>query len=165
MSKPIKRLSASLLLVGALFGLSGLPSLAWATGFQPFQANSRQGIEQAHANKAIIMAFWSVDCAYCAEDLATLGEVARQRPDIVLVTVNTDQNNAVEAEKFLDEIKLQPHERWQFGQADADRLRYSIDRNWYGELPRTYFYNLRHEVQAVSGKPAAAWLKRWLKSL
>ena len=164
MSNRATRLLADLFLVGSLLFIGALPLPAWADGFQAFQADSRQAIEQAYPGKSIIMAFWSVECAYCAEDLVALGNVARQRPDIVFVTVNTDQDNAAEAARFLDGLKLPAHERWQFGEADADRLRYSVDRNWYGELPRTYFYNPRHEVQALSGKPDAAWLKRWLRS-
>lgn len=137
---------------------------AWADNFQAFQADSRQTIERAHEGKPIIMAFWSLDCAYCADDLTALGAIARQHKEITLVTINTDQDHAAEAAQFLDKLKLPSHERWQFGQTDADRLRYKIDRNWYGELPRTYFYNRNHEVQALSGKPDAAWLTRWAKS-
>lgn len=137
----------------------------YADGFQVFQSGSRQAIEQRHAGKAMIMAFWSLDCTYCADDLAALGEVVRQHPAVRFVIVNTDQGHAAEAAVFLDRLKLPVHERWQFGQVDVERLRYNIDRHWYGELPRTYFYNQRREVQIVSGKPDAAWLKRWTMSL
>jgi thiol-disulfide isomerase/thioredoxin len=154
------------LLSGFLFVLA---VTAHAAEFLPFRGDSRAAIEQAHAGQAMILTFWSVDCAYCVDDLALLGEVVRRHPQIVLVTVNTDDDagavNMVNAGKVLDKAGLPAHARWRFATQDSDRLRYQIDRKWYGELPRSYFYDKQHRVKAVSGKPAAEWLEGWLQEL
>jgi hypothetical protein len=42
-------------------------------------------------------------------------------------------------------------ENWIFGTVDAQKLRYEIDPSWYGELPRTYFYNATGNRTAKSG--------------
>jgi len=149
-------------LVAVLLGL--LPAMAQGADFLPFRGDSRAAIEQAHAGRAMILTFWSVDCAYCMEDLALLGEIVRRHPQIALVTVNTDDDNgAVNAAKVLDKAGLPAHARWRFATQDSDRLRYQIDRKWYGELPRSYFYDKQHRVKAVSGKPDSAWLQGWLQ--
>ncbi len=151
------------LLSGFLFVLA---VTAHAAEFLPFRGDSRAVIEQAHAGQAMILTFWSVDCAYCADDLALLGDVVRRHPQIALVTVNTDDDAAAgNASKMLNEAGLPVHARWRFAGHDIDRLRYQVDRKWYGELPRTYFYDTRHQVRAVSGKPAAEWLEGWLQDL
>ncbi|HZV98273.1 MAG TPA: hypothetical protein VFF74_04715, partial [Methylophilaceae bacterium] len=81
-------------------------------------------------------------------------------------TVSVDRRDAsAEASRFLDQLQLPSHERWQFAAADHDRLRYSVDRQWYGELPRSYFYDATHKVQALSGRPKAEWLERWLQNI
>ncbi len=141
-------------------------SLASAAEFLPFNSESRAAIEQAHLGKPLILTFWSVDCAYCEDDLKLLGDIVKQHPEITLVTVCTDDPaTAANAKKVLGKIDLPAHKQWQFAESDVERLRYNIDKKWYGELPRTYFYNAQHQVKAVSGKPEKAWLDAWLKSL
>ena len=48
-------------------------------------------------------------------------------------------------------------------EADEDKLRYSIDPTWYGELPRTYFYDADHQITPLSGKISNSFLDTWLK--
>lgn len=151
-------------LVGVIMLLTA--PLASAADFLPFKSDSRAAIEKSYGGKPLILTFWSVDCAYCADDLKLLGDIVRQNPEITLVTVSTDnQEMAVSASKVLNKIDLPPHKRWQFAESDTERLRYNIDRKWYGELPRTYFYDAQHQVRAVSGKPDGAWLEQWLGKL
>jgi hypothetical protein len=54
---------------------------------------------------------------------------------------------------------------WQFSESDDERLRYSIDKQWYGELPRTYYYDKAHQIKSLSGSQDEEWLKQWGKSL
>ena len=153
-------------LIGLLMVVSVVGSRwAMAADFQPWQGESRRALEQQYARKPFILALWSLDCAYCAEDLRTLGAWVRQHPHVTLVTVNTDIGQATEAAAFIDGLALPAHARWQFAGNDADRLRYQLDPAWYGELPRTYFYDARHQVQAISGRPAKDWLDNWGRSL
>jgi thiol-disulfide isomerase/thioredoxin len=151
-------------LLGLLLLCSALSSLA--ADFKAFRSGSLAAIEKAHHGKPMILTFWSVDCAYCDKDLMLLGEVVRQHPHITLVTVCTDDPEiAVNAKAMLSSLKLPEHQAWLFAEPDVERLRYQIDKRWYGELPRTYFYDAQHKVKAVSGKPEKAWLEDWLKSL
>jgi thiol-disulfide isomerase/thioredoxin len=136
-----------------------------AADFQPWRADSRSTLEQQFARKPFILALWSLDCAYCAEELRMLGAWVKQHPQVALVTVNTDIGQATDAATFMDALALPAHARWQFAGNDADRLRYQLDPAWYGELPRTYFYDTRHQVQAISGRPAKDWLDNWGRSL
>ncbi|CAG0973245.1 hypothetical protein MTYP_01349 [Methylophilaceae bacterium] len=148
------------------FLMLSVVSPAFAVDFLPFRSDSRAAIEQSHAGKAMILALWSVDCAYCADDLKLLGDVVRRHPDVALVTVCTDSRETAEnAGKVLNGVGLPLHARWLFAEKDTERLRYNIDKKWYGELPRTYFYDAQHQVKAVSGRPDAAWLEQWLKGL
>ena len=133
-----------------------------AADFRPFGSKSRPLIENELAGKPFILALWSVDCPYCMEDLQALGQLVKQHPELALVTVCTDARETSEsAARLLDSLDLPQHGRWQFAERDDERLRYNIDKNWYGELPRTYFYNARHEVKALSGKPDPLVLDAW----
>ena len=140
-----------------------LSQQAFAESLKPFVATSRVDIEKTHQGQPMILAFWSLDCTYCLDELNTLGEFVKQHPKIKLVLVNADGlSTTQEVAKALKQIKLPAaHEAWQFSEPDEERLRYSIDKTWYGELPRTYYYDNSHQVKAVSGSPDLIWLKSW----
>ena len=56
-------------------------------------------------------------------------------------------------------------ERWIFASDDPDRLYFSVDRKWHGELPRTYFYDGAGGVRGMSGQVDAAWLANWARGV
>lgn len=130
---------------------------------KPFNVASRLEIEKAHQGQPMVLAFWSVDCVYCLDELGVLADFVKQHPKIKLILVNVDgQSPSLEINKALKQIHLpSTYEAWQFSESDEDRLRYSVDKNWYGELPRTYYYDASHQVKAVSGNPDLIWLKNW----
>lgn len=134
-----------------------------AEALKPFVASSRVEIEKAHQGQPMIVAFWTLDCSYCLDELNTLGEFVKQHPKIKLVLVNADGlSSTQEVLKVLKQIRLPAtYEAWQFSEPDEERLRYSVDKAWYGELPRTYYYDHTHQVKAVSGSPDLIWLKNW----
>jgi thiol-disulfide isomerase/thioredoxin len=152
-----------------LFLLLGflLSQQVFAAPLRPFMASSRMDIEKAHQGQPMIMAFWSLDCSYCLDELSTLGEFVKQHPRVKLVLVNTDGLSTVkEVVNAIKKIRLPvAYEAWQFSEVDEERLRYSIDKTWYGELPRTYYYDNSHQVKAVSGSPDLIWLKSWASKL
>jgi thiol-disulfide isomerase/thioredoxin len=138
-----------------------------ATSIKPFTISSRQEIEKMHQGRAFILAFWSLDCVYCLDELAILAKFTTQHPKVKLVMVNTDgQSTASEINQALKKFNLPANiEMWQFSESDDERLRYSIDKQWYGELPRTYYYDKAHQIKSLSGSPDEGWLKQWGKSL
>jgi len=140
-----------------------LTQQVFAESLKPFMASSRVEIEKAHQGQPMIVAFWSLDCTYCLDELSTLADFVKQHPKIKLVLVNADGlSTSQEVAKALKQIKLPAaYEAWQFSEPDEERLRYSIDKTWYGELPRTYYYDNSHQVKAMSGSPDLIWLKNW----
>lgn len=140
-----------------------LTQQVFADSLKPFMASSRVEIEKAHQGQPMIVAFWSLDCTYCLDELSTLADFVKQHPKIKLVLVNADGlSTSQEVAKALKQIKLPAaYEAWQFSEPDEERLRYSIDKTWYGELPRTYYYDNSHQVKAMSGSPDLIWLKNW----
>lgn len=156
-SIPMKKLIGVLTLVCS-FNIN----FAWADGIKPFGMASRALIEQAHAGQPMILAFWSLDCGYCLDELATVAEFVSKHPKIKLVLVNVDgASTSQEISKSLKKMHLQAFESWQFAEPDEERLRFTVDKAWYGELPRAYYYDINHQVKAFSGSPDMTWLKGW----
>lgn len=148
-----------------LLGLLLLSLPAMAGDLLPFDRGSRAAIEQAHAGKPFVLAFWSVDCAYCPEEIRHLGALVRKRPDIRLVLVSVDSSELkADADKRLAELLPEGQgEHWIFAGNDPERLYFAVDRKWHGELPRTYFYDGRGGVEGRSGQVSPAWLAEWAR--
>ena len=93
-----------------------------------------------------------------------LKKLARKYPKLDLVLVSTD---TPEEEKLvaatLAKFSLNKAEAWVFADSYTERLRFEIDRQWQGELPRTLFFNAKGEVNAISGKLEQKAVEHWIK--
>lgn len=131
---------------------------------KPFVRGSYQSIVSAHAGKPFIIGFWSLTCTSCRDDLALFGKLAKKYRDLDLVFVATDTpEQKQELAHVLKQYRLERTESWVFADSFVERLRYEVDPEWYGELPRTYFYDARGNAQAVSGKLERAQIERWIR--
>jgi thiol-disulfide isomerase/thioredoxin len=138
--------------------------LSFAYDFMPFDMNTRQVIEKRYIDQPLIISFWSIDCPYCIDDLKKLGKALSKNTNVKLITVCVDgKESAKKAERILSQANLPKHEQYQYAEVDEDRLRYNIDPAWYGELPRTYFYDAAHQVTPLSGKISNSFLDKWFK--
>ena len=137
---------------------------SFAYDFMPFDMNTRQVIEKRYIDQPLIISFWSIDCPYCLDDLKKLGKALSKNTNVKLITVCVDgKESAKKAERILSQANLPKHEQYQYAEVDEDRLRYNIDPSWYGELPRTYFYDAAHQVTPLSGKISNSFLDKWFK--
>jgi len=139
---------------------------------QPFLRGSYQKIIAAHAGKPFIVALWSISCPHCGADLEIFARLAKKYPDFSLVLISTD---TPEAEALINRTLRKYHlratgqndlvniESWVFADSYLERLHFEIDAQWYGELPRTYFYDARGKARAISGvldfKDTESWLQ------
>ena len=138
--------------------------LSFAYEFMPFDMNTRKVIEKRYIDQPLIISFWSIDCPYCIDDLKKLGKALSKNTNVQLITVCVDgKESAKKAERILSQANLPKHEKYQYAEVDEDRLRYNIDPAWYGELPRTYFYDATHQVTPLSGKISNSFLDKWFK--
>ena len=53
-------------------------------------------------------------------------------------------------------------EMWSFGSEPMERLRYSIDAKWRGEMPRTYWFTKKANGAAHSGVVTMAVAEKFL---
>ena len=137
---------------------------SFAYDFMPFDMNTRKVIEKRYIDQPLIISFWSIDCPYCIDDLKKLGKALSKNTNVKLITVCVDgKESAKKAERILSQANLPKHEQYQYAEDDEDRLRYNIDPAWYGELPRTYFYDAAHQVTPLSGKISNSFLDKWFK--
>lgn len=150
-----------LFILGALGVATGT---AWAVT-RPFADGSYESIRKAHQGQPFALVFWSVDCSPCVKELSLLAAALKQHPQMKLVLVSTDESAyRARVEEMLVKHGLEHVESWMFGDDDSSRLRYQVDPRWYGELPRSYFYDAQHNRTALTGAMTAEHLDSWLKT-
>ena len=92
------------------------------------------------------------------------GKFLQERPDLELVVINADlvPNEAGAVSAMLAQTGLAAAENWTFGDGFVERLRYEIDPQWQGEIPRTLLIARDGTVTTIEGvadlKEVSAWL-------
>jgi thiol-disulfide isomerase/thioredoxin len=119
---------------------------------KPFETDSFASLIQRFEGKPFLVSLWSLDCLPCRVELQLLGEMLAENPEFPLLLVSTDDIQLrEEALIVLEDYQLDRVESFMFSGSFTERLRYSIDPTWYGELPRSYFYAADGSRRAHSG--------------
>jgi hypothetical protein len=128
-----------------------------------FLADSLDQIESQYSNEPFLLVLWEINCFPCHEELETLGVLKQSHPDMNIVLVGTDSiNKQEEIDAILSKHGLTEVDSWLFADPNIERLRYSIDPDWFGELPRNYFYDANSSRIGFSGKLTEDILLEWL---
>lgn len=148
----------------ALLLCLGAACASAAQEVKPFVRGSHQQIISARAGKPFVMAFWSLTCTTCRDELAMFGKLAQKYRSFDLVLIATDSpEQKQEIVSTLQHYRLDGAESWVFADSYAERLRFEVDPQWYGELPRTYFFDADGRSTAISGKIDHDQFEHWVK--
>jgi thiol-disulfide isomerase/thioredoxin len=117
-----------------------------------FHSGSYQQILNQNKEQPFMLAVWSVSCSSCLKEMEQLSKIHKEFPnlEIIMLSVN-DLSEKNTVGKILQERGISGLESWIFADSNAQKLRFEIDPAWYGELPRTYFFNSRHKRTGISG--------------
>lgn len=155
--RPFARLGAALALLLSVAG----PAAA-ASALRPFDAASPATIRAEQAGKPFVLAFWSVTCEPCREEMGEWGRWARAHPGVAVVLVATDPaSQRAAVDRMLRAHDMRGVQTLTFADEYTERVRHAIDPRWRGELPRTYFLDAAHRAEARTGKLDARWTEAW----
>jgi len=145
------------------FAVLATVSNAEPVRLRPFDAGSLDSIRRANAGRPFLLAFWSLYCEPCRDEIGQWAGLGRAHPGVVVVLVATDppQERARIAD-FLAKQDLRGVETWAFADESDERVRFAVDRGWRGELPRTYIFDASHRAEARSGPLDTRWIERKL---
>ncbi len=69
-----------------------------------------------------------------------------------MIMLAADELSATEQiQTILEKHQLSDIENWVYADENPQKLQFEIDPKWYGELPRTYFFDKTHQRTGVSG--------------
>jgi thiol-disulfide isomerase/thioredoxin len=134
-----------------------------AESIRPFTLGSLEKILGPREGEPFILVFWSLDCQYCPSELKMLSELKRSHPKLDVVLIATDSvGDAPQLLSRTESLGMNKVEQWVFAEDMPERLRFEIDRRWYGEVPRTYFYDRKHQREAKTGLVNKKFFEDWL---
>ena len=122
------------------------------TNLKAFNTGSYQQIVKDNTGKPFLLAIWSITCPSCIKDMAVLNELHKAHPDLKIIMISTDDiSESAAAKEILVKNQLAELENWIYADENTQKLQYEIDPKWYGELPRTYFFDKTAQRDGVSG--------------
>jgi thiol-disulfide isomerase/thioredoxin len=144
---------------------SGAGGAGGAAGdLNDFGRGSWKAIRQAHAGRPVVVHFWGVTCGPCRVEMPEWGKFLKERKDLDLVMINSDlvpdAPDAVRA--MLAQNGLSDAENWIFNDGFVERLRYEIDPQWQGEIPRTVLIGRDGASATIDGVADLNVIRAWL---
>ncbi len=117
-----------------------------------FISGSYQQILTNNTNQPFMLVIWSVNCSSCLKDMALLSSIHKSRPELRMVMLAADELSAAEQiQQIIEKNQLSDIENWVYAEENTQKMQFEIDPKWYGELPRTYFFDKAHQRTGVSG--------------
>lgn len=131
---------------------------------RPFVVGSMAKIAKQEKNRPVAVVLWSLTCAPCIAEMPIWSKMQSKYPNLRLVFVSTDDiTDSDRIQNLLKRHGLQSVESWAFADSFVERLRYDIDKNWNGELPRTYLSQPgKKDFRPITGMISEDDLNAWL---
>lgn len=150
------------LFITALLALSSVS--AQAADPLSFERGSWTKLRAAHDGKPIVVHLWGLTCAPCLVEMPQWGKLQAERPDMRLVLVAADPvpQDPARVSDMLARADLAKTESWTFTDRFNERLRFEIDPNWAGELPRTMLIDRDGKATVLAGVADLAEVRAWL---
>ena len=146
------RLFKSLLIALLLSIWLTTPAQAGEAVLKHFVSGSYPQLLEKHTGRPVMLVIWATTCATCMKKMPMLNKLKEDQPDVKIILLSVDElADTKQVQTILTRHGLTDLENWIFADENAQRLRYEIDPQWFGELPRTYFLDGKHQREGISG--------------
>lgn len=129
-----------------------------------FTARSFAAIRAHHAHQPLVVHLWGVTCAPCLIELPKLAALQHKHPSMKLVLIQVDPVSVEAVEQVLRQVGLTHVEHWHVSGEFDEHLRYSIDKKWSGEIPRTLLVSRNGDVIRIQGAAEMGRIEEWLRT-
>lgn len=150
-------------LIACLACMLVAPPASAASASRAFTARSYVQIVRSHAGRPLIVHFWSMTCEPCRAELATLGALHRRLPAVAIVLINVEPFSLAAQAVELRRHHLGDTEQWHVIEPLDERLRFSVDPTWQGDIPRTLLISPRGQATRIQGPARAGAIEDWLR--
>jgi len=120
-------------------------AVAQKSVIKTFYPGSYTKLLENNKGREFTLLFWSVDCSPCLEKLKLISETriyAKQK--FVFVSTDGDEMLA-DVAVVVRQMNLEQQAHWVFKSGLTQEIINSVDSSWYGEVPRNYYFNKKHQ--------------------
>lgn len=141
-------------MIRKLFLMAALPAIAMLCGgalaaptITSFGSDGLSKVLASHSGRPFVLLVWSLDCTFCHASMKNLAAAkSRKDFDVVAVAIESAEDPGNAAAMSAATAKLgKGTSTWAFGDEPIERIRYKLDPQWHGELPRSYWFNAKGE--------------------
>ena len=128
-----------------------------------FERGSWETVLRSHSGHPTIVHFWGVTCGPCKVELPLLGAFMKDHPGIDVVTISADlvPDLSGATRSMLQASGLGSAENWIFSDGFVERLRFEIDPNWQGDIPRSMLISRDGAISVIEGSAETSDLVKW----
>jgi thiol-disulfide isomerase/thioredoxin len=129
-----------------------------------FKRGSWEEIRRAHMGQPSVVHFWGLTCGPCRVEMPQWGQLLQERTDLKLILIEADlvPNELKAVAQMLAQSGLENAEKWIFADDFVERLRFEIDPQWRGEIPRTMLIARDGSTTIIEGPAEPAEIRAWL---
>ncbi|MCO7225147.1 hypothetical protein [Pleionea sp. CnH1-48] len=129
-----------------------------------FDKNTLFELKASNKDKRWVLLLWSQDCEPCLDELDMLSKLkSNMLGQVVLLNTNDASVLIDEGKQIIEQLKLSSTTNFFFTPGKGKKLKYLLDPDWSGELPRSYFVDEDGNMLAKSGMIKEKHLKAWIK--
>jgi len=130
-----------LVLIKSFFVLAWITShSAQASDINTFNVTDYQNII-TQQNNEFIMLFWSIECSPCIKEMRSISTLSKKQRNR-FVFVATDGDDFIqEVSNTIKSLNLEKENNWVFSSIATEEIINTIDSSWYGETPRSYYFD------------------------
>jgi AhpC/TSA family len=135
----------------------------FALTLEPFDEGSLAVIKHKYEGQAFVLAFWSIHCNFCGQEMSYWRVLRRKHPGVPVVLVSMDDPAEIsEVEQFIGRHNPGKSELWIFAHRRQEKIRHSIDSKWRDKLGRIYLYDVGHHRKFSSGAMNRSRIDDWM---
>lgn len=143
-------LSSSALILYLLFGSGAYASEP--NNIKTFNSSDYSNIINNRDNTPFIMLFWSIECSPCLKEMDNISKLSKKERDQFIFIATDGHEMKQEINNVLSTLDLEKENNWVFNSASSDAIISTIDSRWYGETPRSYYFDKNKKRSQLTNK-------------
>jgi len=110
-------------------------------------------VESLMSKPSQLIVMWSLECPACFDELETIAQLLKQSPDLAITLISTDDDPSRinEVNEVYTQFAFRNITRLVYAANQSQKLRYTIDPTWQGELPRSFYIDANGKGHGYSG--------------
>jgi len=92
-------------------------------------------------NNEFVMLFWSIECSPCLKEMRAISKLNKKERNRFVFIATDGHELQKEISNTIHSMDLEGEQNWVFNSNSTEEIINTIDNSWYGETPRSYYFD------------------------